>query len=262
MENSNTSSGDGNSSYGSIMLLENSDSIALQEDWSGVARGDMELELTDPFEGIFYHIMPSEDSTTILFYNKPLFCNLMTVLSKQFKFPSTETQTFTIKMHVNKKACFLYIDKRILSIRASRPGHLQWKDSNFKKLAENMYKSFVRDTNSVLNSSNRTDTQDNQSLSASPVSTQVDEGGNNYTERTADMEPSPVPVLEKSGQKDNTSLQNAPVIHHITALMDMIHKLQNQITNFTQKVNHLIEKVANESLYTTVDVLTCQTLSR
>ena len=57
-----------------------------------VSRNDMESEITDPFQGIFYHLMPSKDNTTIMFYNKPLYNNLLAVLSKQFKFLSEGTQ--------------------------------------------------------------------------------------------------------------------------------------------------------------------------
>ena len=144
-----------NSSHGSSALLENSDSLALQDDWSGVSKTDLELEITDPLQGIFYYLMPSKDDTTILIYNKPLYNNLLAVLSKQFQFPSEETQTFTVKMYVkDKKACFLHIDKRIKFICASGPGHLHWKENHFKKLSENMYKSFVKETNSVFKQHN------------------------------------------------------------------------------------------------------------
>ena len=82
----------------------------------------------NPFHGIFYHLMLSKDNTTIMFYNKPLYNKLLAVLSKQFKFPSEGTQTFTVKMHVHgKKVCFLYTDKRMMTIRASGLGHLLWK---------------------------------------------------------------------------------------------------------------------------------------
>ena len=236
-------------------MLENSDSLALQDDWSGVSKTDLELEITDPLQGIFYYLMPSKDDTTILFYNKPLYNNLLAVLSKQFQFPSEETQTFTVKMHVkDKKACFLHIDKRIKSIRASGPGHLHWKENHFKKLSENMYKSFVKETNSVLNSSNTIDIQDNQSLSASQASTQPNQSGTNYTATEGtEEEPPVVLVAEQLGQVDPTSLQDTPLLHHIPTLMDMIHKQQSILSHLTKQVNPLVEQAANESLYRTVD---------
>ena len=146
------------SSHNSSAVFDNSDSLALQDDWSGVDR--LDIHVTDPLDGIFYHLMLSHVNTTILFYHKELYENLMTVLSKQFKFPSQGVQTFTVKTLVSKMQCFLYIDKRIMTIRASGPGHVSWREINFKRLSVNLYRTSVKETNSVLNSSNTTDNQD------------------------------------------------------------------------------------------------------
>ena len=210
-------------------MLEDSDSLALQDEWSGVSESDMEFEITDPFQGIFYHLMLSKDNTTIIFYNKPLYNKLLAVPCKQFKFPSEGTQTFTVKMHVHdKKACFLYTYKRMMTIRASGLGHLLWKENHFKKLSQNMYKSFVKETNSVYNSSNTTDSQGNQSLSASQASTQPNQSGTIYTATEGtEEEPPVVPVAEQPGQVHPTHLQDTPLLHHILTLIDMIHKQQS-----------------------------------
>ena len=245
------------SSHDSSAVFDNSDSLALQDDWSGNDSRDLEMEITDPLDGIFYHLMLSQENTTILFYHRELFKNLLSVLSKQFKFPSEEVQTFTVKTHVNKAQCFLYIDKRIMTIRASGPGHMPWRENNFKRLSANLYRTFIKETDSVLNSSNTTDNQNNASLSASQVSTQPNQSGGNYSTCTIEetqVQPPAVLVAEQPGQVDPaTSLQVTPVILHITTLMDMIHKLQRQISILTQQVNKLVEQAANESLYRTVD---------
>ena len=62
------------------------------------------------------------------------------------------------------------MEKSVLSLSASGPGHRLWKEKNFKRLSENMYRSFVKETDSVLNTSLLD--QDKESLSASQVSTQ------------------------------------------------------------------------------------------
>lgn len=125
--------------------------------------------------------MPSQENSTILFYNRELFNNLLSVLSKQFKLPPEETQTFTVKTHMNKEQFYLYVDKRIMTIRASGPERVLWRENNFKKLSANLYKSFVKEKNSVLSSINTTSNQDNGSLSASQVSTQPNLSWSNFT---------------------------------------------------------------------------------
>lgn len=79
------------SSSGSSILL--SDSRAMEE-LSGFVSNDVSQEsgTTDPFNNMFYHLMSAQDSTNILFYNKPLYNNILAVLSKEFKFPSDDTK--------------------------------------------------------------------------------------------------------------------------------------------------------------------------
>ena len=69
----------------------------------------------------------------------------------------------------------LYTDKNVMTICASGPGHNFWKENNFRKLSENMYKSFVREISNVLNTS--IDNQDN----ASQISTQINQSDSNHT---------------------------------------------------------------------------------
>lgn len=97
MEDSANSSGLTESSPGSSVLL--ADSRAMEE-LSGF-ESNLDSDMSDPFNNIFYHMMPAKDSTNSLFYNKPLFNNILTVLSKEFKFPSEDTKKFHIRTHVD-----------------------------------------------------------------------------------------------------------------------------------------------------------------
>ena len=127
-----------------------------------------------------------------------------------------------------------------MSVCASGPGHTLWKEVNFKKLSENMFRSFVRDTNAVLNtSSNSTqDTQCNDSLQQAEVV--------NPTE--------PVQQVESAAHSAAaTPLQDSPIIRQISSLMDMIHTLQGQISTLTCKVNDLVKQATDQTFFKTVD---------
>ena len=132
------------SSAGSSIVI--SDSLTAMEEFPGFAAGDTESDdnVSDPFQGIFYHIMSLQDSTDILFYNKPIFKNILTVLSKQFSFPSEETVKFQLKTYLDHKKCILCIDKSVMSLCASGPGHISWKQKIFRKLAQNVFRTFVQ----------------------------------------------------------------------------------------------------------------------
>lgn len=252
MADSMNSSGLTESSPGSSVLL--ADSRAM-EDLSGFD-SNLDSDINDPFNNIFYHVMPAKDSTNILFYNKPLFNNILTVLGKEFKFPSEDAKKFHIKTHVNSKRCNIYIDRDMMSLCASGPGHVFWKENNFRKLSEHMYRSFVRSTNSVLNTS--LDIQDNQGLSGSQVPTQDNQSGSNYTtleepEVIPPAEPEAEQLRELSVQVESTQSQDTPIMRQISTLMDMIHTLQGQITTLTNQVNDLVCQAASKTVYRTVD---------
>ena len=70
----------------------------------------------DPFQGIFYHAMPLQDSTNILFYNKPMFNNILLVFSKQFKFPHEATKKFSVTTHVDSKICKINVYRDVTSL--------------------------------------------------------------------------------------------------------------------------------------------------
>ena len=254
MEESANSSGLTESSPGSSVLL--ADSRAMEE-LSGFD-SNLDSDMNDPFNNIFYHVMPAKDSTNILFYNKPLFNNILTVLSKEFKFPSEDTKKFHIRTHVDSKRCNIYIDRDMMSVCASGPGHVFWKENNLKKLSENMYRSFVRETNSVLNTS--LEITDNQSLSGSQVSTHENQSGSNYTTlEEVEVIPPGEPETQQLGEPsvqvhvESTQPQDTPIMRQISTLMDMIHTLQGQITTLTSQVNDLVCQAANKTIYRTVD---------
>ena len=138
MEDSANSSGLTESYPESSVLL--ADSRAMEE-LSGFD-SNLDSDMNDPFNNIFYHVMPAKDSSNILFYNKPLFNNILAVLSIEFKFPSEDTKTFHIRKHVDSKTCNIYIDRDMMSVCASGPGHVFWKENNFKKTLRKYVQKF------------------------------------------------------------------------------------------------------------------------
>lgn len=90
-----------NNSYTTVLSQDSSiqltDSSHVLEDFSGFSEADQESDVKDPFNSIFYHVMPLKESTNIIFYNRPLYNNILSVLSKEFGFPANDTRKFQIK---------------------------------------------------------------------------------------------------------------------------------------------------------------------
>ena len=221
------------------------------EDFNGFTPGDLETDHTsDPFAGIFYHMMPLQDTTTIMFYNKPIFSNILEVLGKQFQFPAVVTRNFQLKTYVDKNKCILKIDRAIMSISATGPGHILWKEKCFKNLAESLFRTYVDRTNTVLETR-----RNNYTISGSQDSTQNPEDNEFIIDETVE-EPeaeSPAGAVAQE-QVVFTHLQDSMVLRKISVLMDMISTMQSEMSKLTKEVNDLAaQHVASQTLYRTVD---------
>ena len=223
------------------------------EDFNGFTLGDLETDHTsDPFAGIFYHMMPLQDTTTIMFYNKPIFSNILEVLGKQFQFPAVVTRNFQLKTYVEKNKCILKIDKAIMSISATGPGHILWKEKCFKNLAESLFRTYVDQTNTVLETR-----RNNYTLSGSQDSTQNPEDNEFIIDETVEEPEAETPagaVAQQPEQVVFTHLQDSMVLRKISVLMDMISTMQSEMSKLTKEVNDLAaQHVASQTLYRTVD---------
>ena len=197
-------------------------------------------------------MMPLLDSTSILFYNKPIFNSILTVLSKQFSFPSEGSKKFQLKTYLGKNKCYIGIDTVVMSICASGPGHLLWKEKCFKQMALNVFKNFVEENNTLLNTN-----QVNDTLSTSQISTHNQEDNMiiiNETVEEPEAQPPAESVAQQPEQMAFTHLHDSPVIRKISVLMDMISTMQGEMAKLTKEVNELVlQHAGQQTLYRTVD---------
>lgn len=195
--------------------------------------------VTDPFNSIFYHIIPSKNSSNIMFYTKPLFNSILSVLAKEFKMPGENSKMFTLKTHIYGKRCSIHIDRSDLTISATGPGHTSWRDNNFRKLTEHMFRRFVDETNSVL--------QTKLDEKTTTLSTTSSTNDTTVSDNEAEIvQPQTLKQLEAVMPSDS------PIMKNISMLMDMVHTLQGQVSKLTNEVNKLVNQ-ATKSLYQTVD---------
>ena len=166
-------------------------------------------ETDDPFNNVFYRIIPSEKSTHIHFYARPLFNMILSVLEKEFSTPGDDVSKFLLKTHIDGKKCHIHVDRSDCTIAATGAGHTSWKEISFRKMAMNMFNKFVDKTNSTVYIK-----------------------GNNVSE---------TPTCSNNSQ---TMATDSPLLRNISALMDMIHTLQGQVTKLTEEVNRLVKKAA------------------
>lgn len=212
---------------------EQNESITISEDSQNEisrASGNSTYEFTDPFDCIFYHVMPKEDagSTDIFFYVRPVFNSIISALEKEYVFPDNSHKKVSLKTHVDGKRCNLEVDRDGMIIRLSGPGRECWREKNFKKLSVNMFDHFIDETKSALNKSGHQSSKNNSRIYVSQE----------------DLCAQPGLFV----QADTES----PLMNNISGLMDMIHNLQGQVATLIAQVNKLVLQAA-DSTYETVD---------
>ena len=109
---------------------------------------DYNSEVNDPFNNVFYRTIPSQKSTHIHLYARPLFNMVLSMLEKEFSTPGEDVNKFLLKTHIKGKKCHINVDRNDCTILATGPGHGNWKENNFKRMAKHMVKNFVDKTNS------------------------------------------------------------------------------------------------------------------
>ena len=180
---------------------------------------DYSSETGDPFNSVFYRVIPSAGSTHIHFYARPLFKTILSVLEKEFRTPGDDVSKFLLKTHIQGKKCHIHVDRSDLSIIATGPGDVTWKENIFRKMTLNMYKKFVDKTNSLVNS------QADKSVE------HIASSSNHQEDNTES---------QMLGLLETTSATDSPVLKNISVLMDMFHTLQGQVTKLTAEVNKLV----------------------
>ena len=171
---------------------------------------DNNSELADPFNNVFYRVFQSEKSTDIHFYARPMFNMIVSVLEKEFSTPGEDINKFLLKTHISGQKCHINVNRTDLTIVATGPGHVIWKEKNFRKMTSNMFKKFVDQTNLIVN-------------------------------QEEDITPSPSETSICNNSISSAASSNMSVI---SAMMDKIHSLQSEVTKLTTEVNKLFRQAA------------------
>ena len=85
-----------------------------------------------PFNNVFYRTIPSQKSTHIHFYARPLFNMVLSMLEKEFSTPGEDVNKFLLKTHIKGKKCHINVDRNDCTILATGPGHVNWKENHWQ----------------------------------------------------------------------------------------------------------------------------------
>ena len=192
--------------------------------------GEYSSEIGDPFNSVFYRVIPSQNATHIHFFVEPIFKNILSVLEKEFHTPGEEIKKFLLKTHVDGHRCHIYVDRSDLTITATGPSHVSWKERIFRKMTLNMFKKFVDQTNASLTTNTVNSVTQ---LATGEIDTSAHQKDSSL--------PHEIQGMNNTGNVDPSPQQS------ITALMDKIHSLQGEINVLRTEVNKLVTKGVSAS---------------
>ena len=205
--------------------------------------GEYSSEIDDPFNDIFYRVIPSGSATHIHFFSPQTFDKVLSALEKEFRTPGEDIKKFLLKTHVDGLRCHINVDRNDLTITATGPSHVSWKEKVFRKMTRNMVKNLMDKSN---------ENQITPTANASTQNTSEIDSSSSTRQEYSSLS------LESLETNKSRTLDSSPQ-HSITALMDKIHSLQGEINMLRTVVNKLVTQVSESRPTSDSVIITSQT---
>lgn len=180
----------------------------------------------DRFNGILYHIIPSDGQITILFSSKDLFHKFIGSIDKELRAQPINEVKSNYTTHIRGKWCTLTSDSNAASISATGPGHKLWREVIFSRLAIRLYQQYARETEDDINATVLSQT----STPTAPIH-QV---------------PSLPPLSPVQTHETATHAQQLPSVSTISNQVAQLHQisksLQEQLSVMSSKIDILLSR--------------------
>lgn len=198
---------------------------------NGASTSDREDRVRDRFNGILYHVIPSEGQITILFSSKELYNKFIDSIEKELHAKSISKTRSNYTTHIRGRWCSLTTDSNAASICATGPGHMLWRETVFTRLAIRLYQQFTNETNEDINTTLQSQTSTPSSaehhvpssLPVSPVETQESTSG-------VQQQSSPISVISRQ----------------VAELHQVSKHLQDQLLIINSKIDVLLQRHREE----------------
>lgn len=141
---------------------------------SRIATNEHEEKINDRFNGILYHVIPSDGQISILFSSTDLYRKFISSLNKELHPKQINDVKSNYTTHIRGKCCVLTSDNIASSISATGPGHKLWRETVFLHFAVRLYQQYANEANEVIRnaqtSQTSTPTRSGQVHSSPPIS--------------------------------------------------------------------------------------------
>lgn len=104
---------------------------------------EREHHVTDKFNGILYHVIPTYNQINILFSTKGLYSQFVSGLDKELHSKSLSKDNPVYQTHLRGKKCVITCKKSDSSVLVTGPGNSIWRETTFLRLSLRLFKTFA-----------------------------------------------------------------------------------------------------------------------
>lgn len=104
---------------------------------------EREQKVSDKFNGILYHVIPTYNQINILFSTQGLYSKFVNSLDKELHSRTQNKDNPIYQTHLQGKKCILTCKKSESSILVTGPGKSIWRETTFLRLSIGLFQTFA-----------------------------------------------------------------------------------------------------------------------
>ena len=196
---------------------------------SHISAIDHERHVTDKFNGILYHVIPTYNQIAVMFSTKGLYSQFIASLEKELHSKSPNKQKPRYETHLNGQKCIISCDQSESSIAVTGPGRCLWRESTFLRMSLRLFSYFAAENleeNSVV--------YEREGLTSTPADQQRHKTHTNILM-------SPIPMSEPIQNMNYEELNK-----QVNTLSEVVKTLQGQMNKIQDFMSQLSKNVDNQ----------------
>ena len=196
---------------------------------SHISAIERERHISDKFNGILYHVIPTYNQIAILFSTKGLYSQFIASMEKELHSKSQNKEKPRFETHLNGQKCIISCDQSESCIVVTGPGRSIWRESSFLRMSLRLFNYFAADN--IVESSI---TYGTQSLTSTPA-----DQLRHQTHTNILMSPIPLsePIQNINCEELNKQLNMLTEV--VKTLQGQINRIQDFMGELSQKVNNI-----------------------
>lgn len=112
---------------------------------SHISAIEREKHVSDKFNGVLYHVIPTYNQIAILFSTKGLYSQFISSLEKELHSRSASKEKPRYETHLNGQKCVIADDQSESSVVVTGPARSLWRETTFLRMSVRLFSYFAAD---------------------------------------------------------------------------------------------------------------------